>query len=215
MAVTTSIDICNMALDHLGKPSIVAFTEDSVEARKCLRQYPIARRMCLARSPWTFARKLRALPPLATNTMTDTWAYHYDLPNDMLKLHRVLEEGQEPRANTRPVPTYIESGTIYANVEKARLLYVWDNEETSTWAALFDDVVALFLAMRMAPSMTRRKSDVELFQGMYKVALNEAIENDAQQEQSTYIFDDGGYIDARDSGSDVGRRQADGSSMWE
>ncbi|URC15452.1 tail tubular protein [Octadecabacter Antarctic BD virus 1] len=214
MAATTDIDICNMALDHLGKPPIVSFTESSVEAKSCLRQYDVARRMCLTRNPWTFSRKTRALSLLTDNDMDDVWTYHYDLPNDMLHQLRILEKGQMVHAKTRPAPSYIESGTIYANVPEARLYYVWDNIDTTAWTALFDDVVALFLAMRMAPSMTRRKSDIETLQGMYKVALLEAAEGDSQQETDTYIFDDGGYVDARDSGSDGGRRQADGSTIW-
>jgi hypothetical protein len=49
---------------------------------------------------------------------------------------------------------------------------------------------------------------------MYRVALGEAVEHDAQQEPSTYTFHDGGYVDARGVNSEYVGAQADGSTMW-
>lgn len=215
MAVANNVDICNMALDHLGKPSITDLNEGSVEAQTCLRQYDISRRMCLARSPWTFARRLRRLSLLTANDLSDVWSYHYDLPNESVKLHRLVEDGRMARANTVPAPMYLESGTVYTNVQTAWALYSWDSTEVQSWSVLFDDVVALFLAMRMAPSMTRRKTDTKELQNMYREALAEAIEHDAQQETSSYVYHDGGYADARDSGSLPMYQQPDGSTIWE
>jgi len=213
MAVSTKTDICNLALDHLGKPPITDITEGSREAQTCLRQYDVARRMCLARSPWTFARKLRTMSLLDENELSDIWAYRYDLPDDMQHMHRLVEPGRVAIENSAPVPSYIESGSVYANVEAAKVLYTWDSVDTRTWSALFDDVVALFLAMRLSPGMTRRKSDTTVLQDMYRVALNEAIEADAQQEPSTYTFYGDGYIDAR-GGATYGLPQTDGSKIW-
>ena len=215
MAVASKVDICNLALDHLGKPSITDLNENSAEAQACLRQYDVARRMCLSRSPWTFARKLRTLSLLSTNALPELWKYHYDLPNDTQKLHRIVEPGRPVNGNRPPVPMYLESGTVYTNAEQAMALYTWDSVDTQTWSSLFDDVVALFLAMRLSPGTTRRKSDTTALQDMYRVALAEAIENDAQQEPQLYTFEEGGYIDARDDGSTGHRTQADGSIIWD
>jgi len=214
MAVANSVDICNFALDHLGKTSILSLSEGSAEAQACLRQYDAARRACLGRSPWTFARKLRALSLLEANTLSDTWAYHYDLPNDMLKLIRLAEAGRMVQVNEAPIPMYLEAGTVYTDLASALGFYIFDSTDTAAWSSLFDDAVALFLAMRLAPSMTRRKTDVETLQGMFRAALAEAIENDAQQEPLVYGFHAGGYVDARDAGSPTERAQADGSTIW-
>lgn len=215
MAVANNVDICNMALDHLGKPSITDISEGSVEAQACLRQYDIARRMVLVRSPWTFARRLRSLSQLSANGLSDTWAYHYDLPNEMLKLHRLVEAGRAAMTNEPPAPMYIEGGTVYTNLESAHALYTYDSTDTLSWSPLFDDALALFLAMRLSPSMTRRKSDADALQRMYREALAEAIETDAQQESATYVYGVGGYTDARDAGAVPIGREADGSTIWE
>lgn len=214
MAVANNVDICNMALDHLGKPSITDINEGSAEAQACLRQYDIARRMVLVRSPWTFARRLRRLSLLSTNDLSDTWAYRYDIPNEALKLHRLVEYARPALQNEPPAPMYIEAGTVYTNLESAYALYTYDSTDTLSWSPLFDDALALFLAMRLSAGMTRRKSDADLLQRMYREALAEAIEVDAQQESATYTFDIGGYTDARDDSSVPTGRQADGSTIW-
>lgn len=215
MAVSGSVDICNMALDHLGKPSITSLTEGTTEAQACLRQYDIARRMCLARSPWTFARKYRRMSRLSDNPLGDIWEFRYDLPNDALHIHKLEIAGTMPSSNDPPQPHYIETGTVYTNLPDAMCLYTMDSEDVPRWSSLFDDVVALFLATRLAPGMTRRKSDVTTFQDMYRVALAEAVEQDAQQEMTYYTYYRGGYTDARGGGTGRSGRQPDGSVIWE
>lgn len=214
MAVSSDVDICNMALDHLGKPSITALDEGSNEAQACVRQYDIARRIALSKSPWIAARKLRSLSLLVDNELSDTWEYHYDLPNDLLKMHRLIEPGRQVMANSAPEPMYLEQGTVYTNMPSAMALYITDSTDTQKWTALFDDVVALTLALRLAPGMTRRSSDVDKLRQAYRDALNEAIEHDAAQETGVYTFTDGGYTDARDTGGVYEGRQADGSTIW-
>lgn len=215
MAVASNIDICNMALDHFGKPSIVSLSEGSAEAQACVRQYDIARRACLVRSPWTFARKLRKLAVNSVNPLPDLWEYNYDLPNDMLKLHQIVPTGVRPARNLPGEKYYVESGAVFSNVPDAYAFYIEDCGNVLRWSTLFDETVALALALRLAPTMTRRNSDRDTLQNMFRQMLNEAIENDAQQEFETYTAYEGGYIDARDTGRAFGYKLTDGSHIWE
>jgi hypothetical protein len=215
MAVASKVDICNMALDHLGKPPIASLTEGSVEAQTCLRQYDIARRGCLIRSPWTFARRQRALSIREDNPIERMWTVRHDLPNDSLKLHRIDEGWTDPRLNSPPQPYYLEAGTVYSHMPNAVAYYTFDSNEVLVWSTLFDDAVALALALRMTPAMTRRKSDADLMRNVFREALAEAIEFDAMQEQTTYTYYDGGYADARDGAGTGARRMSDGSVIWE
>lgn len=212
MALSNNIDICNLALDHLGKGSIVSFTENSPEAQRCRRQYDPCRRLALSRSPWTFARKTANLALLPTSALSQ-WAYCYDLPNDMRKLHKLLADGENPHDNVRPHPQYVEGGKLYTNIENARLVYVEDSTDVPSWSAEFDDALSYLLAWRMAPGMTRRKADVTDMKALYDDAIMHAIEIDAQQESTTYRYGDG-YADSRIGGSESGARQADGSNIW-
>lgn len=214
MALANDIDICNLALDHLGKPNITSFTDGSVEGPKCQRQYGTARRTALSKSPWTFARKTGALGLLAANALSDVWEYCYDLPNDMVKLHKLIEPSRRGNFNEPPIPMYLEDGKLYTNLPDACLRYVYDNKVTLNWSDMFDDTVALALAVRLAPSMTRRRADVDRLREAYVTTLAEAVEHDATQDtDSNYRWGDG-YADARGTATLDGPRQADGSSMW-
>jgi len=201
MAVASKIDICNMALAHLGKPSITSLTDGSPEARTCARLYDGARRASLVRSPWTFARRTRALSVVADNPLSDFWSTRYDLPKDMLKIHRLLEDPSDPMGNHLPIASYVEEGSVFANTEGLYLLFIVDSEQTQRWSALFDDAVALQLAARMAPTLTRRKGDVNELRDAYVDAIGLAAEVDGQQESATYTFHEGGYADDRAAGS--------------
>ena len=214
MTVSSDVDICNIALDHLGKTSIVSLDEGSNEARKCALHYPQARQSALAFSNWTFARKSRLMSALVTNEFSDVWSYAYDLPNDVITARRVCEAGMMPNWNSAPPAAYLESGTLYTNVANARLFYTWDTTDTSRWPPLFVDALALSLAGRMAYSLTRKKGDADDFHQKYTRAVSKAVEHDAIGETSTYRYGDG-YADARYGGSgDLPQAPYDASSFW-
>lgn len=213
MAVASKVDICNMALDNFGKATITSLTENTAEAQACVRQYDIARRASLIRSPWSFARKRRSLAE-TSNPLSTTWDKCFDLPNNSLKLLRLLEPGQRVFLGQPPIPHYTESGKVFCDVPDVTAYYIWDSEDVLSWGTLFDEVVALALALRLAPVFTRRKSDVDTLQDRFRAALNEAVEVDATQDHEQYTVYEGGYTDARDAGGNYGRRQADGSSIW-
>lgn len=200
MAVGSKIDICNMALDHLGKPPITDLDEGSPEAALATRQYDVARRMCLERSLWTFARRFRSLAELSTNPLSDLWEHAYDLPNGLLKVHLVLEAGAMPTRDRQSLPYYLEGGTLYANIEGAWAQYTSDDEDTLRWPSHFDDAVSLMLALRMTPSSTRRSADGNRLREAFREAIGIAIEVDAAQEQESYVVHTGSYADARDGG---------------
>lgn len=214
MTVSSDIDICNLALDHIGKTSIVDFSEGSNEARKCALHYPQTRQAALAFSNWTFARKSRLMSVITDNDFSDVWAYAYDLPNDAVTPRRVCEAGMMPNWNSPPPPAYVESGVIYTNIENARLFYTWDMKDVTKWSALFVDALALGLAGRLAYSLTRKKGDAEDFYQKAARAISKAVEHDAIGETSTYRFGDG-YADARYGGSgDLPQVPYDGSRFW-
>lgn len=213
MTVSSAIDICNIALDHLGKTSIASLTEGSNEARKCALHYPQARQSALAFSNWTFARKSRLLSALSDNDFSDVWGYAYDIPNDAITPRRVCGAGAMPNWNSAPPPAYVERGVIYTNVPNARLFYTWDTTNTLQWSSLFVDALALTLASRLAYSLTRKKGDAEDFHQKYLRGVSKAVEHDAVGETTTYRFGDG-YADARHGGSDLPRTSYDGSSFW-
>jgi hypothetical protein len=62
MAITSSTDIANLALDLIGAKQITSITADSVkEDQVCNRWYDRCRDRLLRKFPWTFAREVRPL----------------------------------------------------------------------------------------------------------------------------------------------------------
>jgi len=87
-----SVDICNLALSHLGDTATVASIdppEQSIQAQLCARFYPQARNTMLEMASWGFATRRIALALYSTNPST-TWLYCYAAPGDMLNALAVI-----------------------------------------------------------------------------------------------------------------------------
>lgn len=54
---SNAVDICNIALGHLGEASIVAITDDNTRARACNKHYDTALESTLRSHRWNFAQK--------------------------------------------------------------------------------------------------------------------------------------------------------------
>ena len=83
--MATEIDICNLALAHLGDDATIASIkppEGSAQAEHAARFYPIARNSLLEAHTWNFAAK-RASLATTTNTI-EQWEYAYVAPADMM-----------------------------------------------------------------------------------------------------------------------------------
>lgn len=89
--MASDIDICNLALAHLGDNATIASLdppEGSAQAEHCARFYPMARDTLLDMHRWGFASK-RAI--LSNLTMPwSTWQYCYGLPSDCMSAVAIL-----------------------------------------------------------------------------------------------------------------------------
>lgn len=90
--MTSEVDICNLALAHLGDDATVASLdppEGSAQADHCARFYPMARDLVLDAHRWSFATKRVSLSLLAL-TPPSSWLYAYAVPGDVLNSIEVL-----------------------------------------------------------------------------------------------------------------------------
>ena len=67
--MTSAIEICNLALTHLGCENILSFTQNNTIARKCALVYPQARDVALSGNSWGFAKKNETLALITTVTI--------------------------------------------------------------------------------------------------------------------------------------------------
>lgn len=90
--MASEVDICNLALAHLGDSATVATInppDGSAQADHCARFYPIARDALLEMHQWDFTTTRVQLALLSANATG--WAYTYAAPSNVLDLIAVLD----------------------------------------------------------------------------------------------------------------------------
>src|SRR3990172_6032289 len=125
--MASEVDICNMALSHLGNSKEIAIlaTEKSEEAAACRRFYETARDTVLRDFAWPFATRILSLG-LVEEDPNDEWAYAYRYPTDCLLLRRLLSglrhDNRQSRAPYR-VARDDDGLVIYTDLAEAQMEY--------------------------------------------------------------------------------------------
>src|SRR5512146_1689119 len=90
----TDIQICNMALGHIGVTKfIAALTDRSNEANVCNLYYEQARDFVLEDLPWPFATRyisLGLVTDFTALTIPHDWSYAYRYPSDCVFARRLV-----------------------------------------------------------------------------------------------------------------------------
>ncbi|RUM19305.1 hypothetical protein EFQ99_31560 [Rhizobium vallis] len=165
--MTSIVSICNLALASIGKDSINALSEPTVEARACNRFFAPARDALLQAYPWRFAGRTRSLAAIE-NDRPGEWAYAYDRPVDCLAIRGirsaldvtgdasvggVFSGGASSSAGGHAYDA--EGGMIYCNVSPAYLNFTERLTDPTKYSPLFIDALAWHLAVRLAMPLTR------------------------------------------------------------
>ena len=173
--MATEVDICNLALAHLGDDATIASLsppEGSAQAEKAARFYPIARNTLLEMHTWNFAAK-RGNIALTTNSL-DQWDYAYVAPADMMSPVAIISPTAQNDYATRmsagdtpggitsnyaptivagqytPQQFEIEGDLIYTNQENAMLRYQAFITDPSLFSPLFVITLSWHLASMLA-----------------------------------------------------------------
>lgn len=154
----SKVDVCNVALSHLGEARIAAITDASKEARALRAQYDTTLDFELRSNVWGFATTRAALPALA-DAPTFGFARKFALPDDYVRLVSVGEDDALPSgaiALGRPYSFYKIEGREILCDEAAPLpiRYVRLVTDVSMWDALFRGVMELALAYRCCNELT-------------------------------------------------------------
>jgi len=198
--MASAIDICNLALSHLGEiPNVSSIDppEGSAHAEKCERFYPIARDAALEMRNWSFAMHRAVLAQLP-NDRAD-WAFRYALPADCIRPVGVSAVGMSrslvPSAiyNDQPVwggkPStqdfIVEGDVIFTSVPDAELLYLRRTTDTTKFPPLFVNAVAWLLASYLAGAITRDMDIKQWCYNMFQQELGLSAQSVANASQTT------------------------------
>jgi hypothetical protein len=104
--MASQVDICNLALAHLGDNATVSSIdppEGSAQAQHCKRFYSIALDSLLEMHYWNFSVRRVVLPLLTT--VWDQWKYAYAVPGNSINFISVMPSDVVDDYSTRFVPT--------------------------------------------------------------------------------------------------------------
>lgn len=201
--MASSVDICNLALGHLGDSATVASIdppEGSAQAQHCARFYPIAVNSLLEMASWSFATKRAYLAEV--ENAWPMWVYAYAAPSDMVNAISVLpKDAMDDYSETlvpafdqpwpqgycpppvsaiyTPQPFAMEVNSagqqvILTNVPTAVLRYTSLVQDTAKFTPLFTAALAWYLASMIAGPLL--KGDVGAAESKRCLQMFQAVE---------------------------------------
>lgn len=182
------MDICNMALSHIGDDAnLQSFEDGTVQAAHCRRFYDVARRAVLELGSWSFAERRTANLAAINQATSSGWAVAYTLPSDCIKPIKLLAPGQLDERKGQIFR--VEGRTLYCNTETPTLLYLADLTDTTKFTMLFVDALSYYLAGYLAgPILKSVRAGEEYFSlAAGKVKLAGAVDANATSQDANDI----------------------------
>lgn len=184
----SGVTICSNALQMLGAKPINDFNEKTEHARLAKSLYPSVRDDILRGHPWNCATKRVILAPLATAPAFD-FTYQFPLPGDWLRTLQVGKKGQQDEYRS-------EGRNILANVTTLHLVYIFRNEDESSWSTNLIELAELQMAAKMAYAVTKSSSIRDSFRDEFARAFKVSKAIDGQDDPPEE-FSEGTLLEAR------------------
>ncbi len=151
--MATSIDICNMALHHLGTTKLItAFSDATEEARACGLFYDPARKHVLASFPWNFACKFATLA-LVSGGDPHGYTYAYQLPSDNITVRKIFNESYQ----LGPIDFKVVGQELWTNQEDVVIEYTYDLTVENLFDAAFITALSHKLAADLAMPLSKKR----------------------------------------------------------
>jgi hypothetical protein len=159
-AITTDVEVCNLALARLGQKPISSLSDADDASAVCDLHYDTTRRALLRSYVFNFAKKVDELTVSSTETPAFGYESAFALPSDFIRL---LSLGDYTINADTPAGLYdIVGNFIYTDQEDSadtlNICYIRDNETVAQWDALFVKLMYLELAKAMAYAFTLKPS---------------------------------------------------------
>lgn len=195
------VDICNLALNFLGKGIIKSLSENTELARTCKLHYDRYRRILLKDYSWEFAERTMKLEPV--EDFGDTvkgWKNVYRYPDDCLQVLK-LYDGDDHRKDDKREKFFVQTvdyrmGTkvICCNLENAYMDYVSNEEDCNYFSEEFVEALAHYLAYGMAQALTgseaKAQTELQYMQNaLYQAKLRTAREREHEPSVPHKYFD--------------------------
>ena len=190
--MASEIDICNLALAHLGDTATIASIsppEGSAQAEPCARFYPVARDTLLESHNWKFATRRATLALLDADAFN--WTYAYAEPAGALRVVSILPGTAMSTDEGEQFETMGDdegNALVLTDLEDATALYTVRVTDTTKFSPLFVDALSRLLAAYLAGPVIKGdlgKAEAKAQMQHFRLALNLAITSDANQRKVT------------------------------
>lgn len=194
-------DICNLALNFLGKGIIKSLSENTELARTCKLHYDRYRRILLKDYSWEFAERTMKLEPVEDfGDNVKGWKNVYRYPDDCLQVLKIYD-GDDRRKDDKREKFFVQTvdyrlGTkvICCNLENAYMDYVCNEEDCNYFSEEFVEALAHYLAYGMAQALTgseaKAQTELQYMQNaLYQAKLRTAREREHEPSVPHKYFD--------------------------
>jgi hypothetical protein len=164
--MASDVDIANTALSHIGEDASIASMstpDGSVQAGLCARFWPIARAELQEAFNWSFGAR-RATDLAEVSPPSPAWVYAYALPNECLKVRKVLPEGATDESKGEPFE--VMERTLYTNVSNPTLIYSKLVLDAGVFTPMFVSTAGYLLASYLAGPILKKPAAGQAFYDM-------------------------------------------------
>ena len=178
MASLSKVQICNMALSHVGNSeSIEALNDDTKEAKQCALWYDYARLQVLEAEDWDFART-RITGTSHGSSPPAKWAHRYQYPADAVKVLRLERENdQYPILFEEDFKT---TRSIVTDEARAVIVYTKDEENVAVFSPKFVDALSWYLAYKIGFALSRKAYIPDRALAGYREVMGVSVGEDGQ-----------------------------------
>ncbi len=186
--MTSTVEICNLALVRLGVRTINSLAEGSSQSIHCDLLFEPTRDALLRMVPWRFATARQTLAQL-TEPAPAEWSYAYQLPSDGLAARYVEPAagvgatvdatGTSPAIASLPnvaTPKYeVRGRVLLTHQPDAVLIYTARVEDPTQFEPLFVEALACKLAAELAMPLLSDREMRNLMMRDFQIVMSSAM----------------------------------------
>lgn len=158
-APTSAVAVCNLALSQLKEATRVTQLDPPTSATEetCALWYEQERMALLRQTTWSHSTTRIQLAPSATQPVFGS-RKAFDLPDGFIRLVQIQQGEDDGFANFIRADFYSIEGNqilisnLISDSDIVNLRFIFDNKVVASWDPLFINLLAINLAIRMAPN---------------------------------------------------------------
>jgi hypothetical protein len=179
--VSSSVHICNLALDHLKEDSITTIDPPVTKVEViCARWYDHVRKSVLRKHSWNFAIKRASLAELS-DTPSFQYSKQFQLPSNYIRLMSIGEFGSQKRYEIEDGKILTDDIVSVTSSGALPIRYIYDFTNVSQMDPLFIDLLAAELALKISYQITGSNTRGRELFGLIKDIAPEAYAIDGQE----------------------------------